>query len=42
MSGKGDKPRPRQISQEEWDKRYNEIFKKKNQDRNPRPQENQH
>jgi hypothetical protein len=28
-NGKGDKPRPKAISQEEWGKRYESIFGKK-------------
>jgi len=28
-NGKGDKPRPKSISQKEWEKRYESIFGKK-------------
>lgn len=28
MSGKGDTPRPRKISDEEWDERWKAIFRK--------------
>lgn len=33
MNGKGDKQRPRQISQEEWDRRWQLAFNKKNEER---------
>ena len=29
MAGKGDKPRPRQITKEEWDNNWELAFKKK-------------
>ncbi len=28
MAGKGDHPRPRQISDEEWEEKYNAVFRK--------------
>jgi hypothetical protein len=37
-NGKGSKRRPRLIDQETWDKNYERIFKKKNNDKSDKVQ----